>query len=347
MKIPIRNVYYLLCYAVGQWDGSDLVEVEELDRLEQVHDLLARILANGTFGLLRRGIDQGYREFTIEIPGVRGKLEVSATAKRALRSRGRTVCSVEEFTPDVLHNRILRSTLDFLRRLPGLDPRVEEDVSLAFEKMRGVKVVPLNRGLFRRVQLDRNQRRYRFLLSICLLVLDSMLMSEQDGDLPMIDFRRDEKMMWRLFEDFVTAFLAREQSEFRIRGQARLQWADAVGRSPADLDVVPNMRPDVVAESDSRRVILDAKFYQSPLKGGGGGTGKLRAGNLYQLAAYLTNRQAQQSEGARHEGILLYAAVDETVRADFMLNGYRIQARTVDLSRHWVEVREELLGVLE
>ncbi|MFC1662351.1 restriction endonuclease, partial [Gemmatimonadota bacterium] len=111
MKIPIANVYYLLCYAWRHMEESDVVEVQELGKLNRVQDLLGKVLAEGTFQLLRRGIDRGYHEVEEDLAGIRGKLAISEMAKRALRARGRAACVFEELTHDVHHNRILRSTL--------------------------------------------------------------------------------------------------------------------------------------------------------------------------------------------------------------------------------------------
>ena len=61
MNIPIANVYYLLCYAWGHVQEMDVVRVEELRGLRGVHDLLGKVLAEGVFRLVRRGIDRGYR----------------------------------------------------------------------------------------------------------------------------------------------------------------------------------------------------------------------------------------------------------------------------------------------
>ena len=61
-KIPIANIYYLLCYAWGHVEEGDVVRLDELQELEEVHDLLGKVLAEGTFRLIRRGLDRGYRE---------------------------------------------------------------------------------------------------------------------------------------------------------------------------------------------------------------------------------------------------------------------------------------------
>ncbi|MCY3611583.1 MAG: hypothetical protein OXH51_08610, partial [Gemmatimonadetes bacterium] len=112
----------------------------------------------------------------------------------------------------------------------------------------------------------------------------------------------------------------------------------------------------VILESPERRIILDTKFYRDALARGrgsgtgssaGSGTGKLHSNNLYQLLAYLRNRQANRPDGARHEGILLYPQVgEEPLRAEVWLEGFRIQARTVDLGRDWRRIHEEMLGVV-
>ena len=342
MKIPIRNVYYLLCYAWGHAEETDLVDVAALGRLDETRDLLAKVLAEGTFRLLRRGIDRDYRETTREIAGVRGKLEVGAMATRAVRAKGRTICTFERFSQDVLHNRILRSTLDALLRSGELDSSVQRDVALAHRKLEGIEVIRLSRQLFNRVQLDRNQRIYRFLLSVCRLVHDSLLMDERTGELEFVDFRRDEKQMWRVFEDFTLEFFRREQERYRVVGQAEVPWFRAEGRTRSDASFIPGMRSDIVLESSDRRIILDTKFYEKPLSRRYGAE-KLRSNNLYQLLTYLENRQASLPRGPRHDGILLYAAVEKSFRVEVGLQGFRVQARTVDLSRPWAEIREEML----
>ena len=52
------------------------------------------------------------------------------------------------------------------------------------------------------------------------------------------------------------------------------------------------------------------------------------------------------ADGARHEGILLYPQAGEPLRADIRLEGFRIQARTVDLGREWQLIHGEMLEVI-
>ena len=212
-RIPIANIYYLLCYAWSHVDEQDVVRLEELEGLSRVQDLLGKVLAEGTFRLIRRGIDRGYREVREDLAGIRGKIAVGETAKRALRARGQVTCDFEELSHDVLHNRILRSTLGSLLQLPDLHSNVRAEVRNAYTKLDGVGVVRLNRRLFQEVQLDRNRRYYRFLLSVCRLIHEQLLVDEQSGEARFTDF--SEERMEKLYEDFIIEFYRREQDHYQ------------------------------------------------------------------------------------------------------------------------------------
>ena len=85
MKIPILNIYYLLCYATQHMKEAGVVKASELNQLDQVQDLLSKILAEGTLQLVRRGLDRGYQEVRSDLSGIRGRIDISNTVKRALK----------------------------------------------------------------------------------------------------------------------------------------------------------------------------------------------------------------------------------------------------------------------
>ena len=341
-KIPIANIYYLLCYAWGHVKESDVVRVDEVGKLESVHDLLGKVLAEGTFRLVRRGIDRGYREVQEDIAGIRGKIAVGETVKRALRSRGEAACTFEEMSHDVLHNRILRSTLKLLMRFQDLDSDVATSVRSAHAKLAGVTHVALSRRVFKRVQLDRNRRYYRFLLSVCRLIHEQLLVDEESGESRFTEF--SEERMERLYEDFIIEFYRCEQNHYRVNRRGRsIKWVDD-GTSEYQRKMLPRMEADVILESSNRRIILDAKFYRKAFGGRFGG--KLHSANLYQLLAYLRNRDATEAPGPKHEGILLYPTIDEVIAVDVCLEGFPIAARSINLGQDWRHIHDDMLDVI-
>ena len=225
---------------------------------------------------------------------------------------------------------------------------MRDRIRLAYRTLEGVSVVRLSRRLFGQVQLDRNRRRYRFLLSVCRLVHECLLVDETSGDARFTDFRRDRARMWKLFEDFVTEFYRREQREFRVNpGGRRIRWDDA-GTADHQRATIPQMEGDVLLDSSARRIVMDTKYYGEALEGyqeGYRGARKLRSGHLYQLLAYPRNREATEP-GPRHEGILLYPMVGERLAIDLRLEGFSIQARSVDLGQPWSGIHREMLALI-
>lgn len=352
-EIPIANVYYLLCYAWGWTQNRNTRQLREIEGLSNAQDLLGKILAGGVNHLMRRGIDHGYREKRDDLAGLRGKIAIGETVNRALRSRGRAACDFEELSVDILPNRILRSALAALLRLgkrmrdgSGLHADVHAEVALAYQRLSRVSTLRLNRRIFGLVQIDRSRRLYRFLMSVCRLVHDHLMVDEASGATHFRDFRRDDAQMWALFEGFVSGFYRREQSAFHVNHSGRrVEWWDAGARTDVDRAKIPAMEADLLLESPARRIIMDTKYYSEALGGRGSG-GKLRSSNLYQLLAYLRNRQATKPAGPRHEGILLYPEVSSPLATEIRLEGFQIQARTINLAQDWRFIHHDMLRLI-
>jgi len=80
MKIPIQNIYYLLCYAWDKLDEGDIVEVKGIESTE-LCDLFAKVLISGTSHLLKMGLDRGYLLIGEEISGIKGKIDFGSSLK--------------------------------------------------------------------------------------------------------------------------------------------------------------------------------------------------------------------------------------------------------------------------
>jgi 5-methylcytosine-specific restriction enzyme subunit McrC len=109
--IPIKNVYYLLCYAWNRLEQGEIVGVDQVPTTELV-DLFALVLCDGLRHLARRGLEQGYQLREEELSGVRGRLDVANSVRRFLFMQGRSFCSFDEISADTSANRILKATLE-------------------------------------------------------------------------------------------------------------------------------------------------------------------------------------------------------------------------------------------
>jgi 5-methylcytosine-specific restriction enzyme subunit McrC len=340
MRIPILNVYYLLCYAWNQLEEGEAVSVGLSDS-HDLKDLLARVLDNGVRHLIRRGLDRGYVTHAEELQGIRGKIDFPASLRRASFERGRAACQFDELSYDVPHNRIVKATLRTLARTEGLDSATRDALAASYARLSAVRDAPISPADFGRVQLDRNRRHYELLLNVCRLVYESLLIDEQSGQRVFRDFLRDERRMASLFQNFVKNFYQREQARYDVSSMT-LPWHDAAWSEGAE-PYLPDMHTDVTLEARDRTIIIDAKYYTDVFDRPYGRP-KVRSSHLYQVFTYAYNYR--QATGRPVEGVLLYPTVSEAVDLRFQLSGFAIRVRTVDLSQDWREIRDELLGLL-
>lgn len=344
MEIPITNIYYLLCYA---WDALEeketLADVDALDSTDLI-DLFARVLTNGTRRLLRRGLDRGYVPREDVIAGVRGKLLTTPTLRRDLLRFGRSACVWDELEYDTLPNRILKTTLLRLRGATELNRTTAADVRDILRWLEPVRPLALRAEHFRRVQLHRNNRIYGMLLHVCEFIHEHWLPAEGGDQRRFRDFVRDG--LPALFENFVLQFYRHElpRDEAWHVTAPRFRWRISEDDSDTQA-LLPQMETDVCLTRSGRAIIIDTKFYAEALKTNAYGAAKLPAANLYQIFTYVRQRSYEPG-WEQAEGVLLYPRVSRDFHADFVTEGHRIRALTVDLSRPWPDIHTALLAIV-
>ncbi|WP_199864632.1 hypothetical protein [Rhizobium sp. EC-SD404] len=340
MKIPVRNLYYLLLYAWGHFQPGTATDVGA-DASPDLPNLFAKILIDRTRVLLRRGLDRGYRAESEETRSPRERLLIGDILKRQTLRRGAAVCEIDELTNDVLNNRILLSSLLRLASCSDVKPDLRHDLRIVASRMAGVSKLRLSANLFYRVQLSRNTSQYGLLMKICEFVFWA-LMPEQDGSSSRFQSILDDEMrMSAIFEEFLRGFYRTELRDCHV-GSEMMSWsASAIDSN--HLALLPAMQTDITIRSARETTIVDAKFYREVL-GGGRYSARLRSAHLYQLATYLAH--AQRREPARRiRGLLVYPQVHHALDLDYEILGFPVRVSTVDLSAPWRQIREELLSV--
>lgn len=341
--IPIQNFYYLLVYAWDKLAEAEVVDVTGLDDTRQV-DLFASVLIQGIRHLSRRGLEQGYLSHRETIPGVRGRINMAVTASRALPPQGFVHCEFDELTFNTLNNQILRSTVYHLTRVSEIDPNLRHQLHRLYQQLDGIDCPPLRKNLFRQVQHHGNASFYRFLLSVCELVADGLLVDESSGRYRFRDFIRDERRMASVFEAFLFNFYRIECKGVAVK-RDRIQWMQdevSVESSP----YLPTMETDISLRSINKTLIIDAKYYTKTLTMSFEKE-RVHSSHLYQLFAYLKNLEQRKGPDASAEGMLLYPAINKRLRLDYKIHGHRMKVCTVNLSAHWTAIKEELLELTD
>ncbi len=343
MSIPIENIYYLLCYAWNKLDEKDRVAVSAED-FKELLDLLAKVLINSTRILLKRGIDRNYINITTEFPGIKGKFELSQTLKGHLLQKQKTICSFDEFSPNILTNRILITTLYRLIRTNGLDKHLRNEVKNLIFRFSDIEPIELSNKVFSRIKLNRNNKFYEFILNVCRLIYENSLLSEKTGNWQFMDFTRDESKMNRLFEAFLRNFYSIEQKEFKVRRE-NIYWQFSADNNQT-LQYLPLMQTDITLENNKRKIIIDAKFYKETLKRNYGSE-KINSANLYQLFSYLINQRADDERSKTATGILLYPTIEKDYDLQFRYEDHDIFISTVNLNTQWRNIEKRLNAIVQ
>ena len=334
--IRIQNIYYMLAYAFKalREDAYARVESEEFENAE---DLFGEILSIGITRLLKRGLHRMYEERTEDLPGLRGKVELTESIRHWLNHR-QLICSThDEFSVNNPFNRILKSTAVALVQTGKL---IKSGAGLkrVMPFLNEVDVIPLRQIRWGCLRYERNNQHYQMLMNVCRFVIDGLLMSEgkSNGKDKIRSFELDEQKMSELYESFLCAYYA---VNYRLHASPRqIDWAVPEGTDKTQL---PMMRTDITLSDGAKTLILDAKFYGSIMQEH---REKLtyRNAHINQVLVYALNEH--ENSGKEVRAMLLYAKTGEvSPRPDmWKICGYDIGIDIIDLAQPFNEIAGQL-----
>jgi 5-methylcytosine-specific restriction enzyme subunit McrC len=244
-----------------------------------------------------------------------------------------------------VHNRILKAALGTLARSDAVEAPLRTDLRELRTKLGAISDVPLTHHLFKKLQLSRNISHYGLLMRICEMVLELMLPEERGRGSRFANILQNEERMSAIFEAFVRNFYKQELKTFTVASEV-IAW-DTDSNLVSHVNYLPSMLTDVTLRSPIRTIVIDAIFYGETLVSHLGGQKKVRSAHLYQLLSYLTNMANRKGPDEKAEGLLLYPCIEGTeLRLEFQLVGHRVRAYTIDLTRSWPDIHDEMMTVI-
>lgn len=345
--IPLPTLYYFLCYAWNRLPEPAVLRASEATPFERPLGLLAQVLLHATRRLLRTGLPRTFENRQAELTSLRGRVELAATLSRGLLGQGRAHCTFDELSPASPLHRLLAQTVGELGRAAALPLALRRELRQVGQRLpAGLSdVLPLSPtvAMFRELRRQRPAGEAAFLLHVCELVWQMALPEPAaNGRRRFTDFRRDEGLMARIFEQFVRHFFRREQRRYRVFAET-IAW-QAAAPLAADLALLPTMLTDTTLEAPDRKIILDTKYYAAALRPRYDRS-RLIAPHLYQLYAYLQNQRP--APGQALEGILLYPAATQDVDLRYTLGGHPVRVVTLNLHQPWSGIAADLLRLVE
>ena len=373
----VRNLYHMLLYVWGKYD-KDLAdsarEVGSEGEISSLPNLFAHVLSEAVSQQLRRGLSRDYQPKEEVGPRIRGQLQVGPSVGRMLFRQGLAQCVFDEFSPDTLHNRIIKTTLLRLLREGGLEPAIALRVRMLLPRLHEVGELDLRARHFSEVRLHRNNREYGLLLDICRFVYEEA-MPTPHGDEAMTfrAFAGDWfKRKGRLFQTFVSRFYeVRAGTDWEVLTSPTFQHP-LQAATPSEGGYLQRLETDVyVTHRSGRKVLIECKFYGKPFASKPkrrtekddelsdedvgaepeAPARKISNEHLLQLGAYMDGLTREEGP-AGVEGLLLYVQPDDQpLSADFVREGVKgakqpLRVRCLDLTKPWDQVEADLLSYL-
>ena len=350
-RIPVRNLWLLMLYASDLFRSRGKGSAGREENPDDLPDLVAEILAHTVEERQRRQLSLGYRTREAALSRVRGRIDVLATERRQLLSRGLVACRFDELTIDTPRNRFVRVALDAVSRLVRNHALAHRCRKLAKDmEAMGVSGAPPTPRRMSAERFGRHDANDRAMVDAAKLAFDLALPTEAAGTnaLPLPD--RDERWVRQLFERAVGGFygVALSPEGWRVETGRWLRWP-VEWRTPGIRGLLPNMQTDVMLEHppSGRRIVVDTKF-NSLLVRGRYRDQTLRSGYLYQIYAYLRSQAGRGDPLAdQAEGLLLHPSAGVGVDEAAVIQGHRIRFATVDLTASTSEIRTRLLQVCD
>ncbi|WP_328718924.1 McrC family protein [Streptomyces sp. NBC_00247] len=321
-KVLITRLFFLLGYSLdprGAWHDGQVDVAEHRDLLPALAHAVERQIERA----LRQGLLQGYQETDEAALVVRGRIRETDQIRRHFGAALPVEVTYDEFTTDIAENRLLRSAVERLLRLPGVPHDVRR--RLLHHRLRLADVTPLVRGqLLPAWHPNRLNARYQQALHLARAVLTDASPEHAPGGLRMDGFLFN---MNKLFEDFVTVALRESLRGTDLR--CVLQDAHHLDEAAAI-----RMRPDfVLYQPDGAPLaVVDAKYKAEKRAG-------YPDADLYQMLAYCTALGLP-------EGHLVYAKGNEPHAAHRIRNaGIVIHQHALDLDQAPADLLSDIASV--
>ncbi len=343
MSIPIKNIYYLLCYAWDRMQEKDIIEIDDSD-YEQLPELLAKVLVTGCNRLAKQGLDHDYVATSKIYNGIKGKLEFAPSIKSQSFRFGKSFCTYDEFTSDILTNQLLKGTLKLLLRIPNMEKSLTEDVRNTLKVFADVSDIEPRKKYFTTVKIHRNNGFYSFLLNICEMVLENIALDERQGEYKFKDPLRDLVTMQYLFEEFVRNFYTLKQNKFDVKRQV-LSWQVSPINN-GTVKYLPSMKTDTSLLSEDKVIVIDTKYYQDTLTSNQFSSQKFHSTNLYQIFAYIKNIKLADQKNRTIHGILLYPTTNAELGETYSIDNHLLSIFTVNLANDWRIIENRLLNII-
>lgn len=349
--IPIRNLFYLLCYAWNVLPILNDVKVGEED-ISDAYNLLARVFTYGIGKLIKSGFHRSYVSKQEELKNIKGKIDVNESVKCVANQSQSLICNYDEYSENDTFNQILKYTIDFIVKNKMFDSSIRHDLkklSIFFAEIDSLAPTKENRT---KLVFSRNNVTYRMLIQISIMLYENTFVNEDAGKIKFKDFFRSEQMH-KVFEIFILNFYSMHLDKKIYKVHApKIKWKiDETAHETWDGlfavdDDYGDRRTDIVVENKNLnlQIIMDAKYYHNTFVKSymsNEEEDSIRDSHIRQVREYLIDSEYPGTK----IGALIYPMTNSNLKNGRIKNiqGTPIVYKTINLADDWENIETDML----
>lgn len=310
-KLPIARVLYLASYAISNIDFRE--ELFGYQTEPTLVEALVPAFATGARRAFARGLLHGYRTEEESLQTVRGRIRTDDQIRRRLGIMVPLEVRYDDFTVDVLANRLVKAAALRLLRL-RIRRRSRVQLAGVLANLEDVSMIEFAPRAVPEVRFDRLNQHYREVVELSRLILRHTSIETKRGGVRASGFLVDMNVV---FQEFVTRALRQA-----LGLSDRAFRSDKAIRNTIWLDEAKNvnLEPDLTWwERGKCTFVGDAKYKKVH-------DTRVPNADLYQLLAYTT---ALELPG----GLLIYAkGEDREIVHRVRHAGKRLEVAAIDLA---------------
>lgn len=348
--IPIKNLFYMLCYAWNVLSIKNEVLVG-MDDYDDAYNILGRVFSHGLGKIIRSGFHRSYIQREEELSTIRGKVNVQESINRLSFQRKLLTCDYDEYETNDIFNQILHYTISALLRNSSLDQSIKNELKKQKLFFAGIDETPPSKANRAKLSYNRNNITYKLLICIATMLYDNTSINEEDGTETFKDFFREEHMQ-KVYEKFLLNFYAMHLDRVIYRVYApKFTWLKSkeqdVWTDVEEADsLMPELRTDIVIENKKSNVqlIIDAKYYACALvQSHHSEAKKFRRDHISQVFTYMAN---SPFAGIKRGALLYPTVVDVLDGKQNILSGW-VFFKSINLNCEWRDISQQLLSFAE
>lgn len=336
-EIPIKNIYYMVLYAWDKIDNKDLLSDKSLERLQNSSEVIIELFLNEVSKLAKQGLYGEYNENIYNTKYIRGKIQIQESIRLV---KPNLICRYDEFSQNNVLNQIIKTVLIRVSRLKDINFDLKRKANSLLLEFNEIEEVLIGKGLLNSIHYNQLNKDYRFAIDLAGFIYNNSIPAENYGNYKFIEIFKDEEKMSSIFENFLRNFY-KTHSNYNVN-RKKYNWdLDPVNNS--DINLLPIMETDIELTKGKKKIIIDAKYYKGAFNYRFKSK-KFIPSHLYQISAYI-NKNKKIYENIR--GILIYPSNGYEFHEKYVSpENYFIEFKTLDLSKNWYYLKNDLLDLI-